>query len=143
MAEPDSTPARHSWFKFFPSDWKGDELLAMCSLGARGLLVELLCLMHRATPYGHLVINGKPPTDDELARLVRASSPRELRRLKTELLDRGVLSQDGPTIYSRRMVRKGQQSAIGRDTGRLGGNPLLIAQPLTPPLTVSHHNPCW
>jgi hypothetical protein len=136
MADSDSNTAtqRHSWFKFFPSDWKGDELLAMCSLGARGLLVELLCLMHRATPYGYLLVNGKPPSDAELVRLVRASSLTELRRLKTELLERGVLSVEGRKVYSRRMVRKGRQSQIGRDTGKRGGNPALTVseqQPLT------------
>jgi hypothetical protein len=140
MADPESsTTPRHSWFKFFPSDWKGDELLAMCSLGARGLLMELLCLMHRATPYGYLLVNGKAPSDAELARLVRSSTVGELRRLKAELLERGVLSVDGRKIYSRRMVRKAQQSATGRDTGKLGGNPKL--RPLTVPVNGSPTHP--
>lgn len=145
MAETESsTPARHAWFKFFPSDWKGDELLAMCSLGARGLLVELLCLMHRATPYGYLLVNGKAPSDLELSRLVRASTVSELRRLKAELLERGVLSLDGRKIYSRRMVRKAKQSEIGRATGITGGNPALTSpqhQPLTPPVNGSESLP--
>jgi hypothetical protein len=132
---------RHPWFKFFPSDWQGDELLAMCSLGARGLLVGFLCLMHRAIPYGYLLVNGKQPTDAELARMVRASSLGELKRLRDELIERGVLSRapDG-AIFSRRMVRTAAQSAIGRETGRRGGNPQLKRHPLTdtvnpPPLT--------
>lgn len=132
---PAAEPVRHPWFKFFPSDWHGDELLAMCSLAARGLLTEFLCLMHRATPYGHLLVNGKQPTDVELARLVRATNPAELRRLRDELLARGVLSRrtDG-TIFSRRMVRKGKQSAVGHETGKLGGNPKLRLEPLRSPL---------
>jgi hypothetical protein len=126
---------RLPWFKFYPADWNGDELLPMCSLAARGLLIELLCVMHRATPYGHLLINGKTPSDAELARLVRATSPAELKRLLAELLDRGVLSRTyDAVIYSRRMVRKAQQRAVGQETGRQGGNPKLKPQSLTPTL---------
>ena len=139
VPQPAPEPVRHHWFKFVPPDWQGDECLAMCSLGARGLLVELVCIMHRATPYGHLLVNGKVVTDAELTRLVRATSTAELRRLRAELLDRGVLSMtsDG-VIFSRRMVRKAKQSATGRETGRRGGNPALRPLRITdnpPPLT--------
>jgi hypothetical protein len=120
---------RYPWFKFFPADWQGDELLGTCSLGARGLLAELLCIMHRATPCGHLLINQIKPSDSELARVSRATVA-EVRRFLRELLTRGVLSQtsDG-TIFSRRMVRNAKASAVGRETGRRGGNPQL--KPIT------------
>jgi len=139
MADTDhiTIGSKSPWFKFFPSDWQGDELLAMCSIGARGLLVELLCLMHKATPYGYLLVNTKQPSDADLVRLARVSSLGEVRKLRTELVERGVLSiaSDG-TIYTRRMVRKARQSAIGKETGALGGNPKL-----TPPLTLVSDKP--
>lgn len=106
--------------------------------------MELLCLMHKGIPYGYLTVNGKTPTDNELARMVRASSVSELRRLKAELLDRGVLSVEGRKLYSRRMVRKGKQSAVGQVTGALGGNPALTGSsttPLTPTLNGSPPQP--
>lgn len=140
-------PVRHPWLKFHPADWQGDERLSMCSLGARGLLIEFICIMHRATPYGHLLVNERVPTDAELARLVRATSIGELKRLRAELLDRGVLSRtsDG-VVFSRRMVRKATQSAVGHENGKRGGNPALRplsvavnpspnAPPITEPLT--------
>src|SRR4051812_9069296 len=83
-------PPKRPWLKFFPSDWRGDAYLAMCSLSARGLLIEMMCLMHGADPYGHLLLNGAKPTDAELTRLVGATSATELRRLRDELLDHGV-----------------------------------------------------
>jgi hypothetical protein len=128
--EPAPPPAaRHPWFKFFPGDWQSDELLTMCSMAARGLLTELVCLMHKANPYGHLIVNGQAPTDRELAKLVRAAGVAELRRLRAELLDRGVLSvTPGGVLFSRRMVRKAKQSAIGHETGKRGGNPRLRQQ---------------
>ncbi len=121
---------KHPWFKFFPSDWRGDERLAGCSLAARGLLAEFICLMHVAEPYGHLLVNGGVPTDASLARLVRATSVREMRRLCQELLDQGVLSltADG-VIYSRRMLRRAQDSAKKSEGGKRGGNPQLKRSP--------------
>ncbi len=41
----------------------------MCSIAARGLWLEMLLLMARATPYGHLLVNGASPTDNQLSNL--------------------------------------------------------------------------
>ena len=121
------TPPRDTWFKMFPTVWLADELLALCSMAAQGLLMALLCLMHRAKPCGYLLIGGKAPTDAELTRLVRLASAVELRRLRAELLDRGVLSVTAEGVfYSRRMVRDAEHLALRRQRGRLGGNPALL-----------------
>jgi hypothetical protein len=136
--QPDTGP-RDPWFKFYPDAWLADELLTMCSMAARGLLAAVMCLMHRSRLYGYLLVAGKAPTDAELTRLVRATSAAEVRRLRTELIERGVLSvtADG-ILYSRRMVRAARRAAEGREHGRLGGNPALRAlttpqqRPLTP-----------
>jgi hypothetical protein len=119
----------------------------MCSLAAHGLLAGFMCLMHKAHPYGYLLINGRTPTDGELARLVGAQGVAELRRLRRELVDHGVLSVavDG-VLYSRRMVRTAKQSAIGRATGLQGGNPALRPEvpepkPLSQPLRVAEPKP--
>ena len=61
------------WMKFYPRDWRGDQALRIVSLSARGLWIECLSVMHEATPYGHLVVNGRPVGDDALARMVGAS----------------------------------------------------------------------
>ena len=119
------TSPKRPWLSF-SSDWRGDALLATCSLAARGLLVEMMCLMHSAEPYGHLLVNGAPPSDAELARLVRATSVSELRRVRQELLSHGVLSlTDEGVVYSRRLVRDEQNAAKKRENGKLGGNPWL------------------
>lgn len=120
------TSPKRPWMKFYPSDWRGNPLLATCSLAARGLLTEMMCLMHAADPYGHLLINGSAPSDAELTRLVRATSVTELRRVRQELVDHGVLSltADG-VLYSRRMVRDAATAAKKRADGKKGGNPRL------------------
>ncbi len=123
--------ARHPWFKFFPADWVGDERLALCTYAERGLLVELLCIMHRSTRYGRLLVNGTKPSDAELTRLTRGNSVTETRRLLAKLLAKGVLSSDHGIVFSRRMVRYHERAKKGRENGKLGGNPLLKG--LTPP----------
>lgn len=148
LVDPRAESPRRPWLKFFPSDWLGDERLAMCSLGAKGLLAAFMCLMHKAVPYGYLLINGKPPADAELARLVGAQGVAELRKLRGELLDHGVLSvaADG-TMYSRRMVRTARRSVLAREAGLQGGNPKLRpltvtdTPPLTEPLRVADAKP--
>lgn len=49
-------------FQFYPGDWQRDAALRSCSVPARGLLIEMICIMHDAEPYGHLRVNGKPIT---------------------------------------------------------------------------------
>lgn len=115
---------RDPWSKFYWSDWRSDPKLRACGLAARGLWVEMLGLMHEAEPCGHLLINGKPPTDQQLAVMVGASVA-EVRRLKVELSDAGVPTIDGDTWISRRLVRDAQRRATNQANGKSGGNPKL------------------
>lgn len=138
------------WLKFYPTDWQSDPALRMCSLAARGLWQEMLCIMHKATPYGSLVVNGKQIPPKQLAVLVGAPQ-REVEACLVELEAAGVPSRDKDgTIYSRRMRRDYEKAEKDKSNGRGGGNPNLKAQPpdgvnppkrkrtergLTPPLT--------
>lgn len=115
-------------FQFYPSDWRKDTALQGCSLVARGLWHEMLCLMHECVPYGHIAVNGKPMTDAQVARLVGVTE-KEYRKLLAELFDAGVPSRlDDGTIYSRRMVKDERVRNIRASAGRLGGNPNLVKQ---------------
>lgn len=113
------------WMKFYPSDWRADPALRMCSLGARGLWAEVICIMHEAEPYGFLLINGAPVTDKQLASLA-GTSPREVAKYMEELERGGVFSRDtSGVIYSRRMVRDKERADKDRANGGKGGNPYL------------------
>ena len=94
------------WMKFFPADWRSDPALRMCSLASRGLWMEMLCVMHEASPRGYLVVNGKPMQERQIASLAGCAID-ETRQYLDELRDAGVFSHDEHgTIYSRRMVRE-------------------------------------
>lgn len=92
-------------FQFYPSDWRKDTALQFCSLSARGLWVEMMCIAHECEPYGHLVVNGKAMTAAQIGRLVGISE-KECKKLLAELFEAGVPSQTSEgVIFSRRMVR--------------------------------------
>src|SRR2546429_6386159 len=94
-------------FQFYPGDWRRDTALQSCSLEARGLWIELLCLMHDGEPYGHVRNGLSIPSAMRIATMVglghRLKFYRELIR---ELQKHGVLCRDRDgAIYSGRMVR--------------------------------------
>ena len=103
------------WIKFWPQDWQRDPALRACSLAARGLWMELLCIAHESEPYGHVTLNGRAMTEAEVASIV-GRPRREILPLIAELERAGVFSRTAEgVIYSRRLVRDADLSAIGRD----------------------------
>lgn len=105
---------KNPWMKFYPTDWRADPKLRMCSLAARGLWIELIAVAHEATPYGHVLVNGNAPDIAALARMVGVSES-EMLSLVDELDRNGVFSRTrSGVIYSRRMIRDAKKSAEGR-----------------------------
>jgi hypothetical protein len=147
------TAVKRPAFQFYPGDWLRDANLRICSAGARALWIDMLCLMHQAKPYGHLVFNGRPLEDAQLGRMIGESTKDVTRWLK-ELEDAGVPSRtaDG-VIYSRRMVKdeavrnvrasggpKGKGfGQLGADHGVKGGRPPAALS--TDPSTTGVTNP--
>jgi hypothetical protein len=122
MAKPKD---KQPWFKFYPQDWRGDAKLRMCSIGARGLWAEMLCVMHEAEPYGYLLNNGKNVTSRQMAALAGISVA-ECMKFMLELASAGVYSiDDNKVIFSRRMVRDKAKIDKDRANGKNGGNPAL------------------
>jgi hypothetical protein len=112
-------------FQFYPGDWLRATDLRSCSVGARGLWMDMICLMHEGTPYGHLKVGEKVILPPNLARIVGASLS-EVEGWLEELKDAGVFSSD-PTgcIYSRRMIKDESIRESRASGGKLGGNPAL------------------
>ena len=94
-------------FQFYPGDWLRSTDLRSCSIGARGLWIDMLCLMHEGTPYGYLKVGNKDILPPILAKMVGESTENVEIWLK-ELENSGVFSRkptENGSIYSRRMVR--------------------------------------
>lgn len=129
------------WMKFYPSDWRSDQALRVCSLAARGLWIEMLCVMHTAIPYGHLLINGSPVSDTQLAMLAGIPSE-QVAALVGELETAGVFSRTSKgVIYSRRMTRDEKKAVLARKNGKAGGNPNLCKTKPNPPPDNPPDNP--
>lgn len=112
------------WLKFYPSDWRADPALRMCSIAARGLWMEMLCVMHEAEPRGTLRVNGKALSDRQLGALAGCA---DVSGLLSELEEAGVFSRDEDgTVFSRRMMRDDAKAKEDKANGKRGGNPGLI-----------------
>jgi len=92
--------------QFYPGDWMKDPALRACSLSARGLWIDMICLMFEAPIRGYLATGeGKPYTEKQISRMVGCDSG-ELEQALAELTETGALSIDkNGTIFCRRIVR--------------------------------------
>lgn len=91
---------------FDVADWMRDPELRCCSLAARGLWMDLICVIHQCDQKGHLQHrSGEPFTTAQIARIA-GTSEAECEELVQELEACGVFSRnDAGTIYCRRMAR--------------------------------------
>lgn len=106
------------WMRFYPSDWLGDPALRTCSYGARGLWMDMLCLMDAAKPRGHLKL-GRQKVDAQTLATLTNGTPRRVEKLLAELQKAGVFSVNSRgTIYSRKMVREEKWSKREKDVCR-------------------------
>jgi len=93
-------------FQFYAGDWLNCIELRTVSVGARGLWIDMLCLMRQGHEVGHLTHrDGRPITPEQLAKLV-GESPRRVRALLSELDAASVASRSDAGAYvSLRMLR--------------------------------------
>lgn len=115
-----------AWQKWFWGDYLSDKRVALCSLGARGLWMEMLGIMCNEEPHGYLKVGRKVILPRELALLVGAPLD-EVERYLDELDEVEVYSRDGDgCIFSRRMVRDEEVRRKRAAGGFKGGNPDLM-----------------
>ena len=113
----DNRPA----IQFYVDDWLSEPALRCCSLAARGLWMDMLCIMWKANKRGLLLTNGKIMHNKALAKMA-GSEEAEVRALLDELESNEIYSKlDDGTIYNRRMYRQWNISRIRKEAGRRGG----------------------
>lgn len=109
--------------QFYTGDWMKDPNLARCSYGAKGLLMDLLCVCHEHNPRGLLCEDDgvTPWSDEDVLRACRCYDHREGIYLLHELLTKNVLSRNETgCIYNRRMVRDEELRALRAECGKKG-----------------------
>ncbi len=129
-------------FQFYPGDWMKDPALRSVSLEARGLWIDMLCLLFESGRRGYLQhATGKPVQEEQLARMTGCSA-RQVSRLSQELENSGVFSRtEHDTIYSRRMVKDEQVRQVRSSAGKLGGNPQIAGKTVDFCLSKNQANP--
>jgi len=87
--------------------------------------MDCLCIAAEADPIGYVLVNGRPLTTTDLARLT-GEPEAAVQSALAELERNGVFSRDrSGRIYNRRMVRDAKERSKNQKNGRLGGNPTL------------------
>lgn len=113
---------RRPWSKFTWELWLTDTELRLCSTGARGMWIDMLCIAAKADPYGYVLVNDRNLTIRELAQLT-GSPESDVQIWLEELTDKGVFSRDRQgRIYSRKMVRDEREFRSAQKNGKIGGD---------------------
>ena len=126
--EGGDSPMKRPSFQFYPSDWRNDGNLRLCSIAARGLLIDLMCIAHECDVYGVLAQNGHAFDHKTVGKLTGLRTD-TAAKLTEELTRNRVLSyNENGALYSRRMVRDEDLRNIRAEAGAKGGNPHLVNQ---------------
>jgi hypothetical protein len=102
--------------RWYFTDWMSDPNVRACSLAARGLWIDLLCVagMNSGRDHGFVLVGGRVQTAANIARLVGSSEP-EVSGLLDELATNKVFNRDRRgAIYCRRMVKAEKNRGNGR-----------------------------
>lgn len=121
---------------FYVGDWMNSTKLKECSPGAHGLMICIMCVMHKSENYGTILLKQKykqPEKQDvkhdtkqvqKFARqLVRqtAFDFAEILPFLIELLEENVLIVEGDLLICPRMVKDANLSRIRALSGKKGG----------------------
>jgi len=117
---------------FYVGDWLKDPVIRILSHEERGIWLDMLCLMWESKERGYLTINGKPFTDDMLARALSLVN-HELTSRLTYFEELALFSrrETDKAIYSRKILQIVELSEKRKNAGKQGGNPNLLNQELT------------
>lgn len=113
------------WFAFYPRDWRGDLDLQLCSIEARGLLIELMAIAHEGEPYGHLASDSIPFSDEKLRKLTSVSIQKFYKTLSELIQNKRILKAKGGALFIPRMVADEAKRVAAQEDGKKGGNPKL------------------
>ncbi len=108
--------------QFYVGDWRKDPGIQALDYEARGVWLEILCLMHESEDRGKLLLNGNPMADGALARILGIPEA-HCKQIVSKIEAYGVASRDGESgaLINRRMVREQKLTDIRSEAGRKGG----------------------
>lgn len=104
VKELPATMPKNPSFLFYPGDWLKDPELRSCSPAARGVWIDIICLMSQCKEIGVLSTDGVAWNEERIARAVGGSDIAVTKALQ-ELIEGGVLKRDRRGFfYSKRLI---------------------------------------
>lgn len=123
------------YLPLFVDDWMNNLKLKTCSVGAHGLMITIMCLMHKSKPYGKLLLRQK---FEQVPRQILGQNYKqvdgfcyliakytsfdlpEILPLMNELIEEEVLVIEKNYLVSPRMVRDAEISLSRSVSGKKG-----------------------
>lgn len=116
------------YIPLYVDDYLTDEKLNMCSASTQGVYIKILCILHKQTEYGKLLLKQKEKQDlniclnfaAKFAKILPFTIDVILPAIE-ELIEEEILIVDGDCIYQKRMVKDNYLSLIKAKNGSKGG----------------------
>lgn len=116
------------YFPLYVQDFLTDEKLIECSAESTGVYIRLLCIMHKSQEYGKILLKQKDKQKgsmiSDFAFKLSKQMPWDMETILrglTELVNEGVVTIDGDTLFQKRMVKDGYLSDTRANAGKKGG----------------------
>jgi hypothetical protein len=116
------------YLPLYVDDWMNNNKLKICSPGAHGLMISIMCLMHKSENYGIILLKQKfkqsiKQEENFASQIAKLTSFDLLDTTKyfAELIDEKVLRIDGETLVCDRMVKDANTSKKRAFSGKTGG----------------------
>lgn len=107
------------YLPLFVDDFANDEQLGQCSLSGVGLMIRVMCLMHKTEPYGKVLLKQKFEQTDSKTRnfalqfaKVMPHTVDEIEPALIDMLAEGVVQIEENYLVQRRMVRDNKLSEV-------------------------------
>lgn len=113
------------YLPLFVQDFLTDEKLADCSAQSTGVYIRLMCLMHKSTQYGCILLKQKDKQTESKIQNFAVKLSRQMpytvdviAAALEELLDENVIQIDGDMLSQKRMVQDAKLSDTRSSAGK-------------------------
>jgi hypothetical protein len=117
------------YFPMYANDWISNIKLKMCCAESHGIMINIMCLMHKEDEYGKILLRQKFKQNDKqilnFATMLAMLLPfefAEIERGLNELINEKVLIIEDDYLICERMVKDAYISLIRSESGEKGGN---------------------
>jgi len=116
------------YIPFYVGDWLSNNKLKLCSATAHGIMINIMCIMHKEENYGTILLKQKfKQTDKQIknfALMLAKLLPFDLLEIETglsELIEEKILKTDNDILFCNRMIKDASVSESRASSGKEGG----------------------